>query len=484
MAKDDALVSRAQTGDEQAFTDLVRNYHAFVFAVVSALLDNRQDIEEAVQDAFVNAYRGLSQLEDPDKFKGWLAEVARNCARDRLRKQSPETVPIDEVKPHELETSDSVGAQLIRDEQRELIRRAIKTLPEKDREIAEAYYLDGASYDELIRTHGLSYKAISFRLSRAKRILTKRLRRLLGGVFVSPTTTLKKIYSGGRATMKVGTVPKITLGVIALIALVYIGSKQLMAPKEDVPLSVQTAAAPDEAREQSSAAVNPSLGEKVATSSPEVEPQLSADEMDQVEDFFAQLEADDAQSEEVSSADTDERGDTDSAAFDIDDGQSPEDIMNAYVEAFRNADFEALLPLLTGAAREDLESALPLLRGELPGGFLDSMADHIPDGTSEELADDTMQMMRESMDSPEVWEMAREMIRKMFRGVEILGSEYVGDEFHFQLRIPTPALSEIIEMPDMPGMMELELPEMPELPEHTDSVHKMRKEGGEWLIYE
>ena len=228
----------------------------------------------------------------------------------------------------------------------------------------------------------------------------------------------------------------------------------------------------------------PSLAEKVAASSPEVEPQLSAEEMDQVEDFFAQLEADDAQSEETLPVETDERGNTDAAAFDIDDGQSPEDVMNAYVEAYRNADFEALLPLLTGAAREGLESALPLLRGELPEGFLDGMADHMPEGISEELADETLEMMRESMDTPEVQEMAREMVRKMFSGVEILGSEYVGDEFHFQLRIPTPVLSEIIEMPDMMGMPEFELPEMPELPEDVDSVHKMRKEDGEWLIYE
>ena len=55
----------------------------------------------------------------------------------------------------------------------------MSTLSQKDRDIARAYYLDGASYDELIRTHGLSYKAISFRLSRAKRVLTKRLQHLL-----------------------------------------------------------------------------------------------------------------------------------------------------------------------------------------------------------------------------------------------------------------------------------------------------------------
>ena len=145
----------------------------------------------------------------PDLKDGW-PKSARNCARDRLRKQRLETVPIDEVRSHTLEISDAADAHLIRDEQRELIRRAMKTLSQKDREIARAYYLDGASYDELIRTHGLSYKAISFRLSRAKRTLTKRLSHLLSGVFIPPATTLKKISSGGFTAMKIGTAPKIT----------------------------------------------------------------------------------------------------------------------------------------------------------------------------------------------------------------------------------------------------------------------------------
>ena len=74
-----------------------------------------------------------------------------------------------------LQTSESPDTRLIRDEQIELIRHAMKTLPRRDREIARAYYLDGASYDELIRAHGLSFKTISFRLSRAKRTLAKRL---------------------------------------------------------------------------------------------------------------------------------------------------------------------------------------------------------------------------------------------------------------------------------------------------------------------
>ena len=128
-----------------------------------------------------------------------------------MRKQRIDTVPIDEVSEYTLGTQDLPDEQLIRREQRELIRRAMETLSDKDREIAHAYYLDGASYDELTSAHGLSYNAIAFRLSRAKRQLTKRLQYLLTGIFATPTTALKKMYSGGLTAMKVGTVPKIRL---------------------------------------------------------------------------------------------------------------------------------------------------------------------------------------------------------------------------------------------------------------------------------
>ena len=223
MAKEDTLIYRAQTGDEGAFADLMRVYHAFVYVIVIGIVDNSHDAEEVVQDAFLNAYQGLKQLEDATKFKGWLAEITRNCARQWLRKQRGETVPIDEVSEHLLQTEDSPDEQLVRQEQRELIRRTMETLPQKDRDIARAFYLEGASYDELTSAHGLSYNAIAFRLFRIKRKLSKRLRYLLTGIFVSPGLTLKKIYSGGLTAMKVGTVPKITVGIAALIAVIFIG---------------------------------------------------------------------------------------------------------------------------------------------------------------------------------------------------------------------------------------------------------------------
>ena len=291
MAKENTLIYRAQTGDEGAFAELMRSYHAFVCAIVIGIVDNSHDAEEVVQDTFLSAYRGLTQLEDRKKFKSWLAEIARNRARNWLRKQRGDTVSIDEVSEHLLQTEDSPDERLTRLEQRELIRRTMETLPQKDRDIARAFYLEGASYNELTSAHGLSDKAISFRLSRARRQLSKRLQYLLTGIFVSPGLTLKKIYSGGLTVMKVGTVSKITVGAAALIAVIfigYMGIRQMNAPivEERVYLSPWEDGT---ARPQNSAEGLPTDTTQDAgngDTQPQVAIAKSAAGMESVDDFF------------------------------------------------------------------------------------------------------------------------------------------------------------------------------------------------------
>ena len=195
-----------------------------------------------------------------------------------------------------LQSTDSPDEQLIRREERELIRRAMESLSKKDRDIARSYYLDGASYDELIRTHGLSYKAISFRLSRAKQKLAKRLGHLLTGVFAFPASTLKQIYSGGLTVMKIGTVPKITAGAVAIIVLAFIGTRQFISSKEDSSPSVESVTSAPNETANSVVQRNATRTGAVTAPSREDKPQISAEEMQQIEDFFAQLESADLQS--------------------------------------------------------------------------------------------------------------------------------------------------------------------------------------------
>ena len=129
MANNNTLIYRVQAGDEGAFADLMREYYRFVYTIVIRIVDNPHDVEEVVQDTFLSTYQGLTQLEDTTKFKSWLAEIARNCARQWLRKQRGKTVSLDEVSEGILQTEDSPDERLAQQERRELIRRTMEMLP-------------------------------------------------------------------------------------------------------------------------------------------------------------------------------------------------------------------------------------------------------------------------------------------------------------------------------------------------------------------
>ena len=473
MANDNTLICRAQSGDEGAFVELIRVYYPFVYAIVIRIVNNPHDAEEVVQDTFLNAYRGLAQYQEMAKFKNWLGEIARNRARSWLRKQRIDTVPIDEVSEQILQTEDSSDERLIRQEQRELIRRAMETLSEKDREIAHAYYLDGASYDELINTHGLSYNAIAFRLSRAKRQLTKRLQYLLTGIFVSPATMLKKIYSGGLTVMKVGTVPKITVGVAALIALIFIGFvgvRQMNVPivEERVYLSPWEDGTPRPRDNSEDLAVHTDSAQDTGVGNNQS--QNSAAEMELIDDFLIQSqESDTAQFATDAEVETDANQDlfADISTLLDDEGRSAEDVMNAYLKALRSLDVEGISSLMIGAAKEAFESdMLPVIEGELPKEMEDMyygvVHDMLPPEKADEMVKDLIQTVKEGM---------LPILKQMLSSAEVVSSDYVGDELHFQVRISSP---------EIPGASGLGIPEMPKMP---DQLNKIRKENGVWRIY-
>ena len=444
MAKEDKLIYRAQSGDERAFADLMREYYPFVYTIVIGGVNNPHDAEEVVQDTFLSAYRGLTQLEDTTKFKSWLAEIARNCARQWLRKQRGETVPLNEVNEGILQTEDSPDEQLTRQEQRELIRRTMETLPQKDREIARSFYLEGASYDELIRAHGLSYNAIALRLFRIKRQLSKRLQYLLTGIFIFPGMTLKKLYSGGLTVMKIGTGPKITVGVATLIAVIFIGfvgvrrmnaptveERVYLSPWEDGtarPRNTPEGIPTDTTQDAKSGGVQP----QIATAE-------SAARTESIDDFFDQPDEVDMTylaTETEFERDTEQDFTTDLSVSSDSTSQSAEDVMHAYLGAYRNFDNDALESLMTEEHRHSYRDNA----SELPLEIVDKIA---------------------------------ELMRERNSQAEIESSKYVGDEFHFQLTAP--ALDRPPIVSDRGIMVFIGA---------SYEFIKMRKENGVWLIYD
>ena len=456
MANDNTLIYRAQTGDEQAFTELMREYYPLVYTIVIRIVDNPHDAEEVVQDTFFNAYRGVTQLEDAVKFKSWLAEIARNCARQWVRKRRINTVPLDEVGEGLLQTQDSPDEQLTRLEQKELIRRTMETLPQKDRDIARAFYLEGASYDELTSAHGLSDKAISFRLSRAKQQLSKRLRYLLTGVFVSPGLTLKKLYTRGLTAMKVGTTPKMTVGATGLIALIiigFIGIRQMNAPivEERVYLSPWEDGTARPRNNPEGFPTDTAQGTENWSNLPQIAATASTAGTEPIDGLFGEPEGTD-----MAQFTTDGefnlytvRGfTTDISVSSESTGQSAEDVMYAYFEAWQNLDHKAMGSLMTEQYRR-------------------SGHDDPGDGGSINMSDEAPDEVVKTRHQLEPMVVER-IIRERQRQSLLVSSEYVGDEFHFRLA---------------------------QLPSVTDqgmsrctgtlySLIKMRQENGMWRVHD
>ena len=290
--------------------------------------------------------------------------------------------------------------------------------------------------------------------------------------------------------MKIGTAPKITVGAIGIIALLSIGVHQIISPKffgsKDNIASVQTEAPSGPLVETEA---NPETKDGVK------QPQISDKEMAQINNFFAQFDDAEAQSDagetEPSTESNTKYATTDTDAASEHTERSAEEVMDAYLEAFKNYDIERLLPLVIGSAQEHFEGSLRRLNGDSDeivnkiDDLVNKMDKDIIEGMSEaEVADRARSMLLEAMENQDRIE-KQKAIQELVGRAELVSSEYVGEEFHFRLKIPIPKI-ELPELPELPDTLDIEIPEipeMPELPESVETVIKMQKVDGAWRIY-
>src|SRR6202795_1924790 len=90
------LVAAAKAGDISAFETLVSRYERKIFRLAQNITQNREDAEDAMQEAFLKAYEHLSGFEGNSRFYTWLVRISVNQALMKLRKRRPNVVSLDE----------------------------------------------------------------------------------------------------------------------------------------------------------------------------------------------------------------------------------------------------------------------------------------------------------------------------------------------------------------------------------------------------
>jgi RNA polymerase sigma-70 factor (ECF subfamily) len=147
---DDAtLIARVRNGDEHAADLLVRRYLGDVHAVTLRVLRDSELAQDAAQEAFINALRGLRRFRGEASFRTWLLRIALNAARTVARRQfQRREIPLDVVQETATDEADAANVVAINDEAAR-IRQVLERLPEKQRMAVTLRVNQGLSYQEI-----------------------------------------------------------------------------------------------------------------------------------------------------------------------------------------------------------------------------------------------------------------------------------------------------------------------------------------------
>jgi RNA polymerase sigma-70 factor (ECF subfamily) len=182
---DAELVALTNAGDNRGFDELVRRYRDRVFRLATKILRHDDDAAEAVQDAFLSAYRGLPRFKSESTFSTWLYRIATNASLMKLRRRRPGHVSFEQSQSPEPNAEPmaipDVSAQpldeLLDGETREVLAKEVDLLPASEREVFVLRDIMEQSNSDVAQELGLTVAAVKSRLHRARLHLRDRVNR-------------------------------------------------------------------------------------------------------------------------------------------------------------------------------------------------------------------------------------------------------------------------------------------------------------------
>jgi RNA polymerase sigma-70 factor (ECF subfamily) len=162
------VVGRAQAGDREAFGALVEQFQATVYSIAVRRLGNHSDALELTQDVFLHVLERLDQLREPERFAGWLRQIAVRMAINRAtRRVAPSSVET-RVLERAHEEGDEPLEVLIGRERADRVREALGRLKSLDREALDAFYIRGHSLLEIAEMLDVPLGTVKRRLHTAR----------------------------------------------------------------------------------------------------------------------------------------------------------------------------------------------------------------------------------------------------------------------------------------------------------------------------
>jgi RNA polymerase sigma-70 factor (ECF subfamily) len=173
---DAALVARARQGDQAAFEQLVRKHQRYAFNVAYRVLQDTAEAEDATQEAFVRAWRGLPGFRGQSRFTTWLYRIIYNLCLNRLPKLRHELLQVEPLEDMLDDSTPSPPDLFETQEQMTFLHAELERMPKKYRLVLSLRYLQHLSYEEIATALDVPMGTVKTHIHRARRLLADRAR--------------------------------------------------------------------------------------------------------------------------------------------------------------------------------------------------------------------------------------------------------------------------------------------------------------------
>ena len=180
MENEQALIDQAKKGDARAFKELIAAYQSDLYNVALYFTGDTHDASDLYQETWIKVFRNLAGYKYNRNFKAWLLKVLRNTYIDKFSRKRgrKEEVPMDEMAAGMTGDSRLRGPET--EERKQIIYRAVNSLPDEFRQTVILVDLQGLSYEDTAGIMNVSTGTVRSRLSRARKKLKE--------IFLKPGT--------------------------------------------------------------------------------------------------------------------------------------------------------------------------------------------------------------------------------------------------------------------------------------------------------
>jgi len=184
---DEYYIREILKGDSGSFSQLVERYSHLAFSLSMKILNQREDAEEAAQDAFIKAYNSLGSFQSSSTFKTWFFRIVYNTSISKLRTRKNIEVKFEDVKisDSEIQATENTIGQLNTEDRQRYIQIGLERLEPEEQALLKMYYYDDFSMDEISIITTLTLSNVKVKIHRSRKKLLQELKFVLKDEIIS-----------------------------------------------------------------------------------------------------------------------------------------------------------------------------------------------------------------------------------------------------------------------------------------------------------